>query len=328
MKTAICDMVEATDDGLTDQFRRDVLAGLANERKSIPARWLYDYRGSELFEEITRLPEYYATRTEIGILMAHATRIGRLIGAKHHVVVEFGAGSAIKSPLLLDAMWTAAYVPIDISGAFLKASCEALSERYPEMPIYPVEADFNQPLALPTEVKGHPRLGFFPGSTIGNLAPMAATDLLRSMRSTLGADSLLLIGFDRIKAKAELIRAYDDTKGITAAFNLNLAARINRELGGTIPLDALAHRAVWNDRHARIEMHLEAKRAINFNVSGRSFTMEPGETIHTENSHKYDARSASTLLLAGGWEPVEKFTDPEDRFLVVLARHIRDEQTA
>ncbi|WP_260923478.1 L-histidine N(alpha)-methyltransferase [Novosphingobium sp. 9] len=328
MATAVHDLIDTDRDLLRAQFRRDVLTGLAQRQKAIPARWFYDHRGSELFEAITRLPEYYPTRTEAGILMAHAPRIGRMVGSRHHVMVEFGAGSATKTPLLLDAIWTAAYVPIDISGDFLEEACAALAQRYPDLPIHPVEGDFGTPTRLPPEVEGHPRLGFFPGSTIGNMEPMAAADLLRAMRSTLGEDSLLLIGFDRIKATTELVSAYDDGQGITAEFNLNLACRINRELGGNMPLESLAHRAVWNDERARIEMHIEALDPIRFDVCGRRFTMQAGETIHTENSHKYDPRSANTLLLAGGWEPLHCFGDAEDKFMVILARAIGNEQTA
>jgi len=328
MATAVRELIDTSRDALRAQFRRDVLTGLSQQRKAIPARWFYDHRGSQLFEEITRLPEYYPTRVETGILMAHATRIGRMVGSKHHVVVEFGAGSATKTPLLLGAIWPAAYVPIDISGEFLSESCEALAARYPDLPIYPVEADFSQPATLPAEVGQHPRLGFFPGSTIGNMEPMAAADLLRSMRRTLGAGSLLLLGFDRIKSETELVCAYDDAQGVTAAFNLNLADRINRELGGTIPRDGIAHRAVWNDERARIEMHIAATRDIDFEVCGRAFAMAAGETIHTENSHKYDPRSADTLLLAGGWEPLQGFGDADDKFMVILARAIGDELTA
>lgn len=328
MATAVRDLIDTSRDTLRAQFRRDVLTGLSQPRKAIPARWFYDHRGSELFEAITVLPEYYPTRTETGILMAHATRIGRMVGAQHHVVVEFGAGSATKTPLLLDAIWTAGYVPIDISGAFLHESCAALAARYPELPIHPVEADFTRPVALPADLGAFPRLGFFPGSTIGNMEPMVATDLLRSMRETLGGGSLLLIGFDRIKAEAELVAAYDDAQGVTAAFNLNLAARINAELDGTIPLDALVHKAVWNDERARIEMHIAAMRDIAFDVCGQPFAMKQGETIHTENSHKYDPRSADTLLLSGGWEPLQGFGDADDKFMVILARAMGDEQTA
>lgn len=328
MATAVRDLIDVSRDTLRAQFRRDVLTGLSQDRKAIPARWFYDHRGSELFEEITSLPEYYPTRTETGILTAHAARIGRLVGPRQHVVVEFGAGSATKTPLLLDAIWPAAYVPIDISGEFLHESCETLAARYPDLPIHPVEADFSQPTTLREEIGAYPRLGFFPGSTLGNMEPMAATDLLRSMRETMGAGSLLLIGLDRIKDEATLVSAYDDAQGVTAAFNLNLAARINAELGGSIPLDALEHRAIWNDDRARIEMHIAATRDIAFEVCGRRFTMAQDETIHTENSHKYDPRSADTLLLAGGWAPIQGFGDAEDKFMVILARAIGDEQTA
>ncbi|MBH0112563.1 L-histidine N(alpha)-methyltransferase [Novosphingobium sp. YJ-S2-02] len=311
--------------GASPAFRADVLEGLAQAQKVIPARWFYDHRGSELFEEITRLPEYYPTRTETGILMAHATRIGRMLGSTHYAVVEFGAGSATKTPLLLDAIWADAYVPIDISGEFLRESCEVLAQRYPDLAIHPLEADFTCPVRLPRETAGAGRLGFFPGSTIGNLEPYDATELLRSMRETLGTGSYLLIGFDRIKAERELVEAYDDASGVTAAFNLNLATRINRELEGTIPLEDLRHLARWNAQRSRIEMHLEATRDIAFEVCGRSVEMARGETIHTENSHKYDPRSAATLLLAGGWETLEHFSDPEGRFMVILARAQGDE---
>jgi dimethylhistidine N-methyltransferase len=211
-------------------------------------------------------------------------------------------------------------VPIDISGEFLRESCEALALRYPGLPILPVEADFTLPVVIPAEIGDSERLGFFPGSTIGNLAPESAVDLLRTMRETLGERSMLLIGMDRIKPQSVLSAAYNDAAGVTAEFNLNLARRINRELDGTIPLDALCHHAIWNDALARIEMHLEATRDIAFQVCGRRFSMGAGETIHTENSHKYDDRSAATLLLAGGWEPVFRYFDSESRFMVILAQ--------
>ncbi|MFT4056848.1 MAG: L-histidine N(alpha)-methyltransferase, partial [Novosphingobium sp.] len=192
----------------------------------------------------------------------------------------------------------------------------------------PIEANFMHPIALPQAIGPAPRLGFFPGSTIGNLTAPTAIDLLRAMAGTLGVGAMLLIGMDRVKDEADLVAAYDDAQGVTAAFNLNLAARINGELDGTIPLDALAHRAIWNDERARIEMHIAATRAIEFTVCGRHFAMAAGETIHTENSHKYDPRSADTLLLAGGWEPLQGFGDADDRFMVILARAIGDDQTA
>lgn len=300
-------------------FRADVLAGLSQQPKTLPARWFYDRRGSELFEEITALPEYYPTRTEIGILRDCCGEVARRIGPGR-AVVEFGAGSAAKTPLLLDRIRASSYVPVDISGDFLREACRPLARRYQDLPIFPVEADFTRPFPLPRELTGRERLGFFPGSTIGNLEPAGAVDLLRSMRRTLGEGSFLLIGMDRIKDLAVLEAAYDDAAGVTAAFNLNLAHRINRELDGTIPVESLRHKAVWNDGRARIEMHLMAIRDFAFHVCGRRFAMRAGETIHTENSHKYEDRGASLLLLAGGWEPVQTFMDAEQRFMVVLAR--------
>lgn len=311
-------LVDVQRDELREQFRRDVLAGLALPQKAIPARWFYDHAGSELFDQITRLPEYYPTRTETGIL-AELCNDTALAVDKGVAVVEFGAGSVTKTPLLLDCIHPASYVAIDISGDYLHQACEALAGRYPDLPIVPVEADFTRPVALPDEVAQQPQLGFFPGSTIGNFTPGEAIDLLQAMRDTLREGSKLLIGFDLIKDPAILTAAYDDAAGVTAAFNLNLVARINRELDGTFPVDELAHRAIWNAEQARIEMHLQALSDIGFSVDGRDFTMRSGETIHTENSHKYSVATASTLLLAGGWEPVSHYSDPDGKFMVMLA---------
>lgn len=321
------ELIEAPDDRLHAQFRCDVLTGLGQPQKVIPARWFYDRKGSELFEEITRLPEYYPTRAEIEILRERCGEIADDVGAGR-AVVEFGAGSTAKTPLLLDCIAAASYVPIDISGDFLREACEGLAVRYPGLPIVPVEGDFTHPLVLPKTVAGCPSLGFFPGSTIGNLGPAQAVDLLRAMRATLGEDSMLLIGMDRIKDRSILTAAYDDAAGVTAKFNLNVAARINRELDGTIPVEALQHKIVWNDERARIEMHLEATRDIAFTIAGHSFAMRAGETIHTENSHKYDLRSATQLLLAGHWQPFAHYTDIQNRFMVVLARAGKEAITA
>jgi dimethylhistidine N-methyltransferase len=295
-----------------------VLNGLALRPRAIPARWFYDRRGSELFEDITVLPEYYPTRTETALLEKIGAELGVLVG-EGRAVIEFGSGSSTKTPLLLRAIAPSAYVPIDISGEFLRQSSRALSEAFPDLFVLPFEADFTRPLTLPHTIRDAPKLGFFPGSTIGNLAPLGAVDLLRAMRGSLGEGALLLIGMDRIKSPDVLIPAYDDASGVTAAFNLNLLARINRELGGTIPLDAFRHVARWNDAMARVEMHLEATRDASFTVEDRAFDIATGETIHTENSHKYGPRDARLLLRAGGWTPIAEWTDPEERFAVLLA---------
>jgi L-histidine N-alpha-methyltransferase len=299
-------------------FRDDVLAGLAAPIKAIPARWFYDRRGSELFEEITRLPEYYPTRTEAALLELHCPEVAEMAGAGR-AVVEFGSGSSAKTPILLRAVAPSAYVPIDISGDFLRESARMLGADFPALPVLPVEADFMRPISLPPAVSAAPKLGFFPGSTIGNLVPRSGVDLLRAMKDTLGEGSYLLIGMDRIKDPAILVRAYDDAAGVTAAFNLNLLHRINRELDGDIPVDAFRHRAIWNDDKARIEMHLEALRPVRFGVDGRAFTMAAGETIHTENSHKYGDRDSRLLLRAAGWGVVAQWTDADDQFAIVLA---------
>jgi dimethylhistidine N-methyltransferase len=311
-------LVELDDDGVATAFRGDVLAGLAQPQKAVPARWLYDDAGSELFEEITRLPEYYPTRAETEILSERCQEFRELIGPGR-AVVEFGSGSSLKTPLLLGCIEPAAYVPLDISGDFLRAAADDLAAKFPGLPVYPVEADFMREVALPAAVRDLPKLGFFPGSTIGNMVARTAVDLLRSMRATLGEGSQLLIGMDLIKDVAVLEAAYDDAAGVTAEFNLNLARRINRELGGTLPLDKLRHVARWNDTYARIEMHLEATEVIDFEVSGRRFALRQGETIHTENSHKFDLRSQNTLLLAGGWTPARRWLDGQGRFSLILA---------
>lgn len=311
-------LVNLDEDGVDRAFRADVLQGLSEAQKAIPARWLYDDAGSQLFEDITQLPEYYPTRSEREILEARGAEFADLIGPDR-AVVEFGSGSSVKTPLLLSAIDPAAYVPLDISGDFLRASSAELAAKFPGLPVYPVEADFMRRVELPTEVTGMPKLGFFPGSTIGNMVARTAVDLLRTMRETLGEGSKLLIGMDLIKDREVLIAAYDDAAGVTAEFNLNLIRRINRELDADIPVDALRHEARWNDEFARIEMHLVATRDLQFTVSGKPFGMREGESIHTENSHKFNRRTGNTLLLAGGWTPVQRWTDSEERFSLVLA---------
>ena len=236
-------------------FAANVLNGLAVRPRAIPARWFYDRAGSELFEAITQLPEYDVTRTELSLLSDAVHDIARTVGSGR-AIVEFGSGSSTKTRTLLSAIRPAAYVPIDISKEFLWETAARLSEEFAELPIHPVEGDFTAALQLPPAVGGLPRLGFFPGSTIGNLLVPEAVDLLRTMAATLGRRSMLLIGIDRIKDPSILLPAYDDARGVTAAFNLNLLHRINRELQGTVPVDAFDHVAQWNVAEARIEMFL------------------------------------------------------------------------
>jgi len=304
-------------------FRADVLNGLLEPIPAIPARWFYDRRGSELFDEITRLPAYYPTRTETALLDARMPEIARLL-APDSAVVEFGAGSATKTPILLREAKPKAYVPIDISGDYLRDSADVVDRDFPDIAVYPVEADFTKEVHLPSGIDGLPRLGFFPGSTIGNFVPQSATDLLRHFRAILGTGSKLLIGMDRVKGVERLIAAYDDPEGVTAEFNLNLLRRINRELDGDIPLDAFRHQARWNDMLSRIEMHLVATRDVEFTIEGRQFSFRNGQTIHTENSHKYGPRGARLLLLAGGWTPLAEWTDEDEDFALILAEAERE----
>ena len=311
-------IVEQDDEGIDVAFRSDVLAGLAQQPKAIPARWFYDLRGSELFEDITKQPEYYPTRVETRLLRDSGAEIAQRAGAGR-VVVEFGSGSSVKTPLLLQVIDPAAYVPIDISGDFLRQSSRDLAEKFPGLDVIPVEANFMQDVDLPEGIAGRAMLGFFPGSTIGNMVPRTAVDLLRSMRRTLGNSSQLLIGFDLAKDIDTLTRAYDDAQGVTAAFNLNLLTRINRELAADIPVDSFRHLARWNAEWSRIEMHLEAQEDISFQVCGTTFHMRKGETIHTENSHKYTPNQAALMLQASGWSQLERWSDMGENFALILA---------
>ena len=256
-------------------FREDVLAGLSAPIPAVPARWLYDRRGSELFDEITRLPTYYPTRTETALLEQILPDVATHIPTGT-AVVEFGAGSATKTPLLLKAVHPAAYAPVDISGGYLRESAADIARQFPDILVEPIVADFARPFDLPPSIARLPKLGFFPGSTIGNFVPRSATDLLRSFRELLGMGSQLLIGMDRVKPIDRLMAAYDDPQGITAAFNLNLLDRINRELDADIPVDGFRHEARWNDILSRIEMHLVAVRDVRFTIGGPSFSFAGG----------------------------------------------------
>jgi dimethylhistidine N-methyltransferase len=297
----------------------DVLAGFEGRpQRTIPARWLYDLRGSELFEEITRLADYYPSRVETFLLRMHSGEIAERVG-QGRAIVEFGSGSSTKTSILLEQLAPAAYVPIDISGEFMRQSIASLSAAFPTLPILPIEGDYTRTIAMPQAIRHVPKLGFFPGSTIGNQSAYSAIDLLRAIRRSLGIGAALLIGIDLIKEERSLVRAYDDRDGVTAAFNLNLLHRINRELDATIPVAAFRHVARWNAHDCRIEMHLEAVRDVAFTIDGRRFMMAAGETLHTENSHKYCLAGARLLLRSGGWQPLIEWVDAKSNFALLLA---------
>ncbi len=301
---------------IDEEFAAAVLAGLSAAPKRLPCRYFYDARGSELFEEITELEEYYPTRTELAILREHAGELAERAppGA---VLVEFGSGSSRKTEVLLDAMPNlGAYVAIDVSASALGGARRRLEACYPRLRVITRTGDFRMPLDLPVELADAPRLGFFPGSTIGNLTREEAVRLMGDMRRTLGAGARLVIGADLLKDEARLLRAYDDAKGVTAAFNLNLLARINRELGADFDLAGFAHEAYFDAGQSRIEMRLVSLRGQEAHVLGRRFAFAPQERIHTEYSHKYTVEDFQALARRAGWSRVAVWRDAELLFSV------------
>jgi len=301
-------------DHAADSFLDDVLEGLAQSQKKLSSKYFYDERGSQLFDDICELPEYYPTRTETGLLETHAEEFAALIGANASVV-EFGSGSSTKIRILLDALETpAAYIPVDISREHLLESAKALAGSYPDLPVVPIAADYTQPFDLP-EVSGEAaRIGFFPGSTIGNFTRDAAVDFLRAAATDLGADNGLLIGVDLRKDEGVLHAAYNDAAGVTAEFNLNVLRRVNDELGGDFDLDAFSHDARWVADKGRIEMHLVSGRDQRVRVDGHSFAFAAGESIHTEDSHKYGVDEFQPLAAKAGWRAFRHWTDEDELF--------------
>ncbi len=289
-------------DEQTSAFARDVIDGLSQHPKRLSPKYFYDATGSELFEQITRLPEYYPTRTELAILRDRGQEISATI-PKRAALVEFGAGATTKVRLLLNECAFGAYVPVDISGDFLKAQADALRKDFPWLDVYPVAADFTTPFALPGAIAAMPKVGFFPGSTLGNFEPHEACAFLRSARDILGKDAQMVIGVDLEKDERVLYDAYNDAAGVTARFNLNVLDRINRELGGNFDLAAFTHRAIYNRERHRIEMHLISKKAQSVRVQGRTFSFRAGESIHTESSYKYSLERFTALAQRRGLDP-------------------------
>jgi dimethylhistidine N-methyltransferase len=301
-------------------FADAVLQGLSRRPRSIPCRFFYDARGSELFEEITKLPEYYPTRAETALLETYGAEIAALSG-RGRILIEFGSGSSRKTSLLLSALCEVpAYIPIDIAAESLKEAAEWLSSRHRDLPILPLIANFTTTRSLPSAADGKPRLGFFSGSTIGNLTHEEARAFLANAARLLGPGSAFLVGVDLKKSGEILVPAYNDARGVTASFNLNLLLRINRELGGSFDLSRFAHDAVWNEQAGRMEMYLVSLAEQIVRVQGRAFSFTSGERIHTENSHKYSVREFQALARAGGWHPVKAWTDPEKLFSLHLLR--------
>ncbi len=293
----------------SEAFAADVLEGLAAKPKRLPPKYFYDLAGSALFERITQLPEYYPTRCEIALLRAQAPAIASLF-PQGCVLIEFGAGSSKKARILLGAAATVeAYVPVDISGDFLQGDLTQLRRDFPRLVVQPVIADFTRPFELPPQIAALPRVGFFPGSTIGNFEPHEAAEFLRHAGAVLGADAVLVIGVDLVKDAAILCPAYNDAEGVTAKFNLNVLARINRELDANFDLGAFEHHACYNRDKNRIEMYLASTKRQKVKVNGKAFSFRAGETIHTENSYKYTIESFQALARGTGWAPLKAWTD-------------------
>ncbi len=300
-----------------DDVTEEILLGLRREQKTLPSKYFYDERGSKLFDEITELPEYYPTRTELGIMRDNLAEIAELVGPQASVI-EFGSGSSMKTGMLLeDLPELAAYVPVEISCAHLMDAARRLAERYPEIEILPVCADFTQPFELPNpKLMPVRNLVYFPGSTIGNFDPPEARHLLEVMAGIAKAGGVLLIGVDLKKDVAVLERAYNDSAGVTAEFNLNLLRRINRELDADFELDAFSHRAIYNAGAGRIEMHLVSQRDQTVTVAGVIIGFRAGEHIVTEHSHKYTLEEFAALAAPAGFAVRHVWTDLEDLFSV------------
>ena len=300
-----------------ENFRDEVLRGLAYPRKELPCKYFYDARGSALFDEICDLPEYYLTRAELAILRAHAAEMAALLGPRC-LVIEYGSGSGVKTRLLLDQLLDAvAYLPIDISPGPLLAAAQALVVAYPRLEVLPVCADYTAEYPLPhPRVKPARRAVFFPGSTIGNFTPGEAESFLKHVAQVCGRGGALLVGVDLAKGSKTLERAYDDSQGVTARFNLNLLARINRELGADFDLEAFRHRAVYARSLGRVEMHLVSKCAQEVWVAGSRFAFEAGEAILTECSYKWGLAEFEELARGAGWRVTRVWTDPQRKFSV------------
>ncbi len=300
-----------------DRFAADVIGGLQTTPKRVPAKYFYDDTGSLLFERITGLPEYYPTRCEMKILDDNATAIAKLIpdGA---ALVEFGAGANKKARILLRAAsQIAMYVPVDICAEMIEREAAEMRPDFPRLKVLPVAADITHDFALPPEAKAAPlRVGFFPGSTIGNFEPHEAAGFLRHAAKILGQGARLIIGADLIKPAEILNAAYNDAAGVTASFNLNLLTRINRELGGSFNLDGFEHHAFYNRERHRVEMHLASLRRQKAKVAGETIEFRAGETIHTENSYKYSIEKLTALARGAGWRPLQVWTDDHNYFSI------------
>ena len=298
---------------------REVLAGLTSEPKFIAPKYFYDERGSALFEAITRLPEYYLTRTEMNLLDRCLPRLRTALG-DGGCLVEYGAGSSLKMRRLLASWRPEAYLPVDISRCHLERTAAELHVDFPWLKVYPTCADLTAPLRLPGIVAGLQKVGFFPGSSIGNFEPHEARRFLRHVAASLGSGAHLLIGVDRKKDRAVLEAAYNDAAGVTSAFNLNVLRHLNDVLGADFDPGAFRHRAGYNERNGCIQMFLESRREQAVRLNGATVRFARGEILHTENSYKYDLDEFLALAAASGFACRASWTDAKDYFSLILLR--------
>jgi L-histidine Nalpha-methyltransferase len=298
------------------RFRSDVVEGLSRLQKTIPCSWLYDERGSDLFEEITRLQDYYPTRAETAILRTRQPELRQFAGPGP-ILIEYGAGAGVKTELVLDALAAPqGYVPVDVAHEYLLQTAQRMERRFRSLWVRPVERDFMSAVEMPTGMPAGRRVGFFPGSTIGNLDTAEAEAFLSQMLCHVGADGAAIVGVDLVKQIETLLRAYDDSEGVTAQFNLNLLARINRELGGDFHLHHFRHLARWNDAEKAVEMHLLSLTEQWASLGQRRFHFRKGETIHTESSRKYDREGFGALVERAGWRVSQTWEDDKRLFCV------------
>ncbi len=308
-------MLDSDQQDVNGEFLIDVIEGLSQDQKTLAPKYFYDATGSALFDKICTLEEYYPTRTEVSLLSERANEIANLVDGQH--LIEFGSGSSVKIRILLDAAdGLASYIPVDISREHLLSAADSISKDYPELDVIPVCADFTRSFDLPENVEKGERVGFFPGSTIGNFSRTEADHFLAMTASMLGDGGGLVIGVDLKKDAKILNAAYNDQQGVTAQFNLNLLTRINRELGGNFDLEAFAHEARYVEDKGRVEMHLMSLIEQTVSVDGQDFDFHKGESIHTENSHKYDIDEFHQMGREAGFEPARTWTDANNLFSI------------
>jgi dimethylhistidine N-methyltransferase len=308
------------DDKPLSPFAVDAIKGLRSTRKTIPPKYFYDAKGSDLFEQITEQPEYYPTRTELGILEENGAAIAAII-PQGAALVEFGSGASRKTRTLLRfAPQVAAYVPVEICPDMVREQARDLQREFSNLKVFPVEADFSAPFDLPADVEEMPKTGFFPGSTIGNFEPHQAASFLRQAARILGSNATFVIGFDLIKESEIINAAYNDAAGITAAFNMNILTRLNRDLGANFDLATFEHHAFFNRERNRVEMHLASSKRQKVRLLGETVEFRAGETIHTESSYKYSVDTFTALARGSGWSPVVNWMDADRRFCVIALK--------